>query len=360
MISNRRLRIIASVTSAIIAVSFALAPAARAEGSALSADEQMAQMELRYGSLAGAMQISYAQNRGMGLASFLAGNPGQLANLTGLTADDPKMKTLLAQLGAGSSITDLDSALSQSGLTLSSNAYRSVSNAALEIRAKASTLDAAVVQAGMSWAATMVSLRAPELAIPTAPQLDTTAVTGMPAEGLAFGMFTNRALNAFVRGFPDVFGQVSASGIGSNDQMKAWNSSIKTAMKASSADLSTMLGDGCGSAFLAGLAGNTYAGSCSPCVAAGRLANGQLQLIFDPSAASVIPNNADNALSPAEWQNLTPAQREALAAQNSSVSSVLSSATPNTSSTGCSAASSAVKRNVTATVPSILDYLGGP
>lgn len=350
-------KLLMSLVSSAIALCTAVGGLTVAPAHADSVDDQMAEMGLRYGSLSSAMLDSYAHKEGKALTSFLMGNPGQLANLSGMSASDPRVQILLSQIGPGSTMSDLDAAMSSSGLTLSSSAYRSVAAAAQEVSTKGGSMDAAVVAAGMSWAAKMVSLRAPELAVPTAPGLDVSQVTGMPAEGLAFGMFTNRSLNAFVRQFPDVFSQVSSSGIGSASQQNAWNSAMSSAMNASRPDFTSMLPSQCGAAFLAGLSGGGYSGSCSPCVAAGRLANGQLQLIFDPSAASVIPNSSDPSLSPTEWANLTPAQRAAITAQNPSVSGAIASSGGGTS--GCSAGGSAVQRNVTQTVPSILDFLGG-
>lgn len=360
--STRKVRLMKRVTVAVVSSliamvsvvgGFSVTPAF-----ADPIDDQMNEMGLRYGSLSSAMLDSYAHKEGKALTSFLIGNPGQLANLSGLSSSDPRVQTLLSQVGPGATMSELDAALAASGLTLSSTAYRSVSAAAREVSTKGASMDAAVVAAGMSWASKMVNLRAPELVVPTAPGLDVSEVTGMPAEGLAFGMFTNRSLNAFVRQFPDVFSQVSTAGIGSASQQNAWNSAMTTAMNASRPDFNSMLPSQCGAAFLAGLSGGGYSGSCSPCVAAGRLANGQLQLIFDPSASSVIPNPSDPSLSPTEWANLTPAQRAAITAQNPSVSGAISSSNGG-GSTGCSAGSGAVQRNVSQTVPSILDFLGG-
>ena len=318
-----------------------------------SIDDQMNEMTLRYGSLSSAMLDSYAHKQGKAMASFLLGNPGQLSNLTGISSNDPRLSSLINQLGTSASSSDLDKILSDNGLTLTSNAYTSVNNAALEINAKAKTLDASVVQAGIAWTNNMVSLLAPTLVTPQTPTLDNSQVTGMPSEGLVFGMFTNRALNAFVRQYPDVFSQVSASGVGTAAQMEAWNSAITVAMKASKSDFSKMLPSSCADAFLSGMSGtSSITGNCSACNTAGLLANSQLQLIFNPK--SVLPSSTTN-LSPTDIANLSPVQKAALASQNGDISQLLGSGT----TPSCSGASGAVQSNVDSTLPSVLNFLGG-
>lgn len=319
--------------------------------------QQMAEMQLRYGSLSAAMAQHYAGRQNQAIASYLLGSPGSFGTLAGVSSSE--VKSLASALPEGATVEQLDAALSTAGLTLSSNAYSSVSAAAAEVRAKAATLDAAVAQAGIAWAGAMLRLHAPELITPPVPNIDTSSVTGMPAEGLAFGMFMNRSLNAMVRSFPDVFSQVSASGVGSSAAQTAWNKSMTTAMAASKPDLTKMLPTKCGAAFLGALAGSTGSSpaGCSPCVAAGRLAGSQLDLLFDPSKGSTIPDPSNPALNPSEWSSLTPYQREQLAQQNKSVNDALAGSTSG-GSTGCTAAGSAVQRNVQDVLPDVLDYLG--
>lgn len=315
-------------------------------------DDQINQMNLRYGSLSSAMVQNFAHREGKAVASFLLGNPGQLANLTGVQSNDPRLQNLVSQLGTSASSYDLDLALADNGLTLSSAAYSSVSAASAEINAKAKTLDASVVQAGIAWTNNMVALLAPTLSTPKTPQQNIESVTGLPSEGLVFGMFTNRALNAFVRQYPDVFSQVAASGVGTPSQMASWNNSISIAMKASKSDFSKMLPSSCADAFLTGLAGGTsITGKCSPCSVAGSLANSQLQLIFNPKTVSSSSPN----LSPSDIANLSPAQKAALAEQNGNISQLLEGG----STTGCDSVSGAVKSNISDNLPSVLNYLGG-
>lgn len=320
------------------------------------AQQEMQNMQLRYGSLSSSMASMYATRQQQAIGSYLAGGAGKFGSLAGLSAAD--VKAMSVQLPVNATAADLDAALASRGLTLSSKAYTDVATAMSEINAKAKSLDATVAQAGIAWAQQLVRLRAPELITPGVPQLDTSAAMSVPTEGLAFGMFMNRSLNAMIMSFPDVFADVSASGIGSKAAQDAWNKSMGTAMKASAPDFTKMLPSKCGGAFLDALGGKTTAssGGCSPCVAAGRLANSQMGLIFDPSKGSTLPDGS-SALNPAEWEKLTPAQREQLIKQNPSIADAIGRSQA-TTATGCTAAGSAVSRNVKDVLPDVLKYLG--
>jgi len=286
----------------------------------------------------------------------LAGGPGKFGSLAGLNSSE--VKSLSVNLPINATAADLDLALASRGLTLSSKAYSDVYTAMSEISSKGKSLDATVAQAGIAWAQQLIRLRAPELMVPGVPQLDSSSVMSVPTEGLAFGMFMNRSLNAMIMGFPDVFADVSATGIGTKASENAWNKAMSNAMKASAPDFNKMLPSKCGGAFLDALGGKSTASveGCSPCVAAGRLANSQMGLIFDPSKGSTLPD-ASSALNPSEWEKLTPAQRELLIKQNPSISDAIGRS-QSTTATGCSAAGSAVSRNVKDVLPDVLTFLG--
>jgi hypothetical protein len=351
--NNMRKRIFRNTATAS-AVFIALATAGTAQANNFDeTQQQMNEMSLRYGSLSGAMTESFAAKQGQSLKSFLLAKPGTLANLSGVRSEDVTL--LVGQLGANATAADLDAAMQSNGLAFSSLAYRSVDDAVKQIQATSGSYDAAVVQAGMQWAQALTKLHAPQLVTPSAPRLDGSQVTGMPAEGLAFGMFTNRALNSFVRQFPDVFGQVNSNGIGSAADQIAWNKAISTAMDAAKPDLTSMLPSKCGAAFLDGLAGKSSSTGCGSCSAAGLLANGQLQLIFDPSSGSTLQNPSNPAVTPSEWENLTPAQREAITKQNPTLASALGSGSKST--TSCTNLNSAVKSNVDSVLPKVIDFL---
>jgi hypothetical protein len=319
-----------------------------------SAQQQMTDMQLRYGSLSSAMAGHYAGKQQLAIASYLAGGPGKFGSLSGLNSTD--IKALSTSLPAGATVADLDIALATRGLTLNSKSFSDVSVAAAEIRSKAASLDATVAQAGMNWAQQMLRLRAPELLTPPVPSIDTTQYTSVPAEGLAFGMFMNRSLNALILNFPDVFSQVSSSGVGTKSSQEAWARAMGQAMTASAPDFNKMLPTKCGGAFLDALGGKTnQTNGCSPCVAAGRLANAQMGLIFDPTKGSTLPDSS-SALNPSEWDRLTPTQRDQLVKQNPTLADALGRATAS-SSTGCSAAGAAVTRNVKDVLPDVLNFL---
>ena len=317
---------------------------------------QMMEMQLRYGSLSSAMVGYYAGGANQKLSSFLNGSPGTFGNFTGLSQEE--FSNMAMSLGKNATVADLDSLLQQSDLTLSSQAYQDVNAAANELDAKSKTFDALVVKAGANWAQSVMSLRAPQLVTPSVPQVKDDRSVQLPAEGLAFGMFVNRSLNALVRQWPNVMGDVVASGVGSVEAQKAWKQSMQAAMTASKPDFESMLPSDCGAAFIQGLSGNVTSNACSPCVSAGRLASSQLDLLFSPGSGSVIPNAADPALNPTEWASLTPFQKEQILQQNPSIADAVAASTSASSSeVGCAGLGSNVQGNVTSSLPSVLDYL---
>lgn len=317
---------------------------------------QMMEMQLRYGSLSSAMVGYYAGGANQKLSSFLNGSPGTFGSFTGLSQEE--FSNMAMSLGKNATLADLDSLMEQSNLTLSSQAYQDVSSAASELDAKSTTFDALVVKAGTNWAQSVMSLRAPQLVTPSVPQVKDDRSVQLPAEGLAFGMFVNRSLNALVRQWPNVMGEVVASGVGSKEAQQAWKQSMQAAMGASKPDFESMLPSECGSAFIQGLAGNVTSNACAPCVSAGRLASSQLDLLFAPGSGSVIPNSADPALNPAEWANLTPFQKEQILKQNPSIAdAVAASSAASSNEVGCASLGSNVQGSVTGSLPSVLDYL---
>ncbi|MFM7088873.1 MAG: hypothetical protein ACKOW9_05090 [Candidatus Paceibacterota bacterium] len=315
------------------------------------AEAQMENLAKRYGSLSAAMAESYAINEGVSLKSFILGKPGTFSDLSGVNTGT---LTGLTSSNKNLTINELDLLLQDKGLTLSSLAFSSLEKAALEVRSKSQSYDAAVIQAGMLWADTLYKLNVPALKYPDAPAMDASVVTGMPSEGLVFGMFTNRALNNFVRDFPDVFSQVNKSGIGSDKQLAVWNTSIKQAMNNSRPDLSSMLPGACGKSFLDGLSGSSASNGCSPCNAAGLLGNAQLSLIFNPEAGSTL-DKSDATISPSEWAKLSPKQRESVLKQNPTLSKVISGSSG--AENGCTSIKPAVQSSIDSVLPKVLDFL---
>lgn len=317
---------------------------------------QMMEMQLRYGSLSSAMVGHYAGNANQKLSSFLNGSAGTFGSFSG--ADPEEFKSMALSLGKNATLADLDSLFDQADLTLSSQAYQDVNTAALELDTKSDTFDALVVKAGATWAQSVMSLRAPQLVTPAVPQVKDDRSVQLPAEGLAFGMFVNRSLNALVRQWPNVMGNVISSGTGSAESQKSWRESMQLAMSASKPDFESMLPSDCGAAFIQGLSGNVTSNLCAPCVSAGRLASSQLDLLFAPGSGSVIPNAADPALNPTEWANLTPFQKEQLLQQNPSIAqAVANSSAASSGEVGCAGLKYNVQSNVTGSLPDVLDYL---
>ena len=317
---------------------------------------QMMEMQLRYGSLSSAMVGHYAGGANQKLSSFLSGSAGTFGSFSGANPED--FKSMALSLGKNATLEDLDALFERADLTLSSQAYQDVNTAALELDAKGDTFDSLVVKAGATWAQSVMSLRAPQLMTPAVPQVKDDRSVQLPAEGLAFGMFVNRSLNALVRQWPNVMGNVVASGVGSAESQKAWQQSMQVAMNASKPDFESMLPSDCGAAFIQGLSGNVTSNLCAPCVSAGRLASSQLDLLFAPGSGSVIPNAANPALNPTEWANLTPFQKEQLLKQNPSIAqAVANSSAASSNDVGCSRLKYNVQSNVTGSLPDVLNYL---
>lgn len=317
-------------------------------------DQQMAAMEGRYASMSAAMATYYAANRGVALNAYLGDNPNALKNLLG---SDKVLTDVLARANQAKSPEELNMILSSSGLGLDVNRWTSLTAANADLQAKAASIDAAVVNAGMNWAAALTQIHIPSVQAPGLPAMSTALATSMPAEGLAFGLFMNQSLANLISNFPDVFSQVQASGVGSPTAASAWKAAMGAAAAGSYSDLSKVVGtSSCGAAFVDGLTGKS-ANGCSPCEIAGMYGNAQMTLIFNPSAGSKAIDPSNPAVSATEWANMTPAQRAAIVAQNPGLAGNVDSALNGTN--GCTSAGPAVQEGASSAVKDVLDFLNG-
>lgn len=315
-----------------------------------------------YQSLSAAMASYYANSKGSTLSQFVLQNPDQAAALLGTTpdalqalpVDDPKA---------------LDAAMKTQGLTLDTSGYADLKVAQADLSSKSMSLDAVIVASGANYAEQMASLRAPSLATPVSPGVDTSMASAMPSESLAFGLFLNKSLTDLVVNSPDVFSQIESTGLGTPEAQKAWNTSMMNAMSASKGDLTSMLPSQCGGVFLSAMASGSAADAaksmpsgkdCGSCLVSGIYSHGQMSLLFNPSMGDVNPKRGEGAVDPYEYDAMMPFQKQALQGQNSNLSSALDTAlglsdAPITGS--CEGSSASVKKTANTSMTKTLAFL---
>lgn len=308
---------------------------ATSTGSQVTEAGQMAMKSLaqRYGSFGGAMLGLYAQQTGQPLGQFAEANAGIVQSLTGSTIGDE----LTAALAGSGNLEQLQSTLAQSGLSGSTTATGSPSfDATLStISERPNSLDSQVVVAAADWTAGFANLRMPT--VDTA-SLGSVAPTGA---GLSVGSYVNTTLAAMAADYPNLLGQVTASGRFSPQSQAAWQASMLKAFAATSKSNASSLPAPCNAALLAGMAsGSANAAAaaggagCGSCATAGLYMNSQMSRLTDPKATTAISNPTDGFIPPTEWGNLQSWQRNALVSQNPQLAKTLtaSAATP----TSCS------------------------
>jgi hypothetical protein len=317
-------------------------------------DAQMAGLKTSYGSMTSAMTAYYAANRGQAFGAYLADNPNAISRLSGASAGG-NLTSLLSQAATMGSPGELDALLIQNGVGLDVSSWSSLGNAAADLQAKSQSIDAAVVNAGMSWAAALNMLTVPSVKNPGIPALDTTLATSMPSEGLAFGLFLNRSLATLIGNFPDVFAQVRATGVASPQANSAWRAAMENAGGASYTQLRNVVGtSACGTAFVNGLTG-TNSNGCSPCAVAGMYGNAQIQLAL---AGGSTGGAANPVRSVTDLAGLSPESRAVASGASSPLSANLDQALAGGAG-GCGSAAPAVKSAAAQSLPGIVGYLEG-
>jgi len=319
-------------------------------------DAQMSDLKASYSSMTSAMAAYYAVNRGQAFGAYLIDNPNAVSRLSGAMSGTG-LNNLLAQASTLRDPAQLDALLIQNGVGLDVNSWNSLGNAASDLQAKSRSLDAAVVNAGMTWASALTMLTVPSVKNPGFPAVDTTLATAMPTEGLAFGLFLNRSLATLIGNFPDVFAQVRATGVASPNANSKWREAMQAAGGASYTQLRNVVGtSSCGTAFVDGLTG-TRTDGCSPCSVAGMYGNAQLQLALDPSTAAKVPG-VNPLLGVTDWAELAPDKRAAVTMQNPALARSLDEALAG-GPQGCSAAAPAVLDSTTKSIPKVIEFLAG-
>jgi hypothetical protein len=241
-------------------------------------DVMMNDMQTQYGSLSTSLASYYATQSNKAVGEYITGSITTLGSVSGMTAGatPDKLAKIAAQASSGSSMADVNNLIVGAGIGLDFTRFGDLNTAVAEMRRGSYSLDASVTNAAAVWGQQMLSLKATGVTVPQMPQMTTGLATDMPAEGLAFGMFTNRALNTLVNEFPDVFSAIQGHGLDSATSKAAWSKSVDTAAAANAPQMRSLLPSDCGSAFVDGLTGNASSGGCTPCSASGLYAYSQL------------------------------------------------------------------------------------
>lgn len=291
-----------------------------------------------YRSLAFAMTSFYAQRAGESMTSFVARNAPTLAAfgaIDELAVEEPE--ALLAQLAS----VDLFASLGDPS--------------APALGAGGLSLDDAVVVNGADWAARLADLRLPGSLSAPRPQVSS-------PEALATGVVLNRSLINFVNGSPDLFAQVTSSGVGSPKAQAAWRQSMSQAISSANGSITGMFPSPCSAAMLAAMgtgsakdASKLAGKGCTPCLTAGLYMNSQMGGLFGPGPVSALPQGTAGLIPPGEWNQLPQWQQNLLSESAPSLSSGLNSTMA--SSGSCQTASAATSSALSSALPGIFSNL---
>lgn len=238
--------------------------------------QAMRDMDSDYVSLSASMAKAFTSTSDSDKASYLAASRGLMSSL-GIPGTASSLPDSLESADlSGMTLGDLNAAVVSSGAGVDFQGFSSLSSAITSMRANATSMDAAVTAAGTMWGEQMLSLRAPSLKTPDVPKVSSSFATRVPTEGLAFGMFMNRSINKMLSNFPDVFKEVTGTGVRDKKAKVAWRESVGAAARSSRNTLERVFPGDCGKDFVTGLSGDVAPGGCTPCSASGLYAYSQL------------------------------------------------------------------------------------
>ena len=240
------------------------------------ARQAMADMGSDYTSLSASMAKNFAASGTRGKEEYLVASKNLLSSL-GLSGGGSPMPQALNGVDVSSmSVGELNQALVSSGAGVDFKGFSNLSSAITSMRQNSTSIDATVTAAGALWGAQMLSLKVPSLKTPEVPKVSSSYATRMPAEGLAFGMFMNRSINKMLSNFPDVFKEVTGTGVRGKKSKAAWKESVRAAARSSRSTFENVVPGACGKDFVSGLAGEAQTGGCTPCSVSGLYAHSQL------------------------------------------------------------------------------------
>jgi len=303
----------------------------------------------QFDSLAAAMLNFYASSSGSSLQGLLQSNSPQVTNILGSPA-------AAVQIGAVSTTSDLQARMKAAGLGFNFTGMSDMSAFFAEVSAKSSTIDGKVTLFSTDYANALAQMRVPTLSMPT---LD---ASGLPAAGsqvapesLSFGLFMNSSLTNLVANHPDVFAQVSTSGLGTPAAIAAWKESMLKAGTTIGSDLSR-LPMPCLAEMMQGMASGVAAGSsssCGSCSIAGSYLHNQAANLLDPNANTTLPGTSGS--SPGQTQ---PWLQNELGSANPGLSTQLDQVlAPNSMIGSCLTSSSAASSALSSALPGLFASL---
>lgn len=282
----------------------------------------------RYASLATAFIDMYASSGSMSLDEIVRGDTASVSAFAlgdGGTLDVPDE----TELDDGTlDLDDLNAALPASmAVPASFDTLRGRLQGAGVV-----SLDESVTAAGASFAAQMAAVRSPSLDAPA------TAALSLSDDSLLFGLVFDRSLTAMVVDQPDLYAQLSSTGMLSPEGQTAWKSSLQAGASIVSADLGGGLLDPCQALMVAAVGTGSAssaraavpgAGSCGSCLTAGLSLNSGFSGLFDGKTGGLFKDDPDVAPSTSldleGWGELSPAQQSALLQANPTLQGTLDS-----------------------------------
>jgi hypothetical protein len=303
-----------------------------------------AQSATNYGTLSAALIDLYAKGAGQSVEQFLS-------------AQAPTLPSTFASVDKPMDMRDLDRQLRGQGLSFDGKKVSDLSGWMRSLSAKPSPDSAVAIQASR-WASEAMKLQMPAV---SAPKMTT---PGMPNDALMFGLFANRSLTAMATDHPDLFGEVSRSGLTSEAGKTAWRSSMLQAWDSIDRGLESNLLDRCSAGFMAGMASGSsktasrIGGDCGTCVASGLASHSYMNRLWDAAGNgnTTLFDHNDSTVNISEWGSMQNWMVDALAQGNAKMlpgTGTGGSTKPAT--TGCS--SPAAADTLSSTLPGVFGQL---
>jgi hypothetical protein len=293
--------------------------------SGLPTFEQMQQAMNTYQGTTAAFAQAWASNSQQPLSSWLQTNASALF----ASLDAPTLASSMPQL---QSSPQLQQFLAQSGFAAQARSWGAYSQDVLR-----DPIAAPVVSRSMDYASALASMRMPD-------------ISSMTSSISTAGLFSERAVTALATDFPDVIGQVRASGALSPAAMDAWKVSMKRAATAALPNAADGLIDVCQASMLwamgsgSATAAKALGGNgCGACIAQGLyMHSGFTNMLNTDVKSSVIP--------PSDFNQLPEWRRAAIAGANPAVTK-----TPNfvQQGSGCTSSSAAANAVLSGTLGSL-------
>jgi uncharacterized protein YidB (DUF937 family) len=280
--------------------------------SGLPSFEEMQAGLSRYQGATAAFSQTYATLSSQPLDAWLASNGATLSATLGVPAITGSLQTPL----------DLQAFLANSGFAAQLKSWGTSSQDVMR-----DPISANIVNGSMGFASSFATMRMP----------DTKALTSSLSTA---GLFSERAVTALATDFPDLIGQVRASGKLSPAAMSAWQTSMRNAAAASLPNAADGLIDKCQAGLLWAMGSGSATGakaltgnSCGACIAQGLyMHSGFTNMLNTEVKSSVIP--------PSDFNQLPAWRRAAIATSNPAVT-----ATPNFTAQGSGCTSSSAAAN---------------